>query len=115
MGEAGSGSVSGLVAGTLGALGIKAEDINERAGRFYITGAVEINGETFYHNGNGLLGDIGDVCIFFLEEEFYGPETEGEKFSPLDQTQNEACQVLLEKKSPAQPFVSGRPSPTERP
>ena len=114
VGEAGSGSVSGLVAGTLRALGIKAEENNERGGRFYITGAVEINGETFYHNGNHFFGDIGDVCIFFLEEEFYGPETEGEKFSPLDQSVNEACQVLLEKESPAQPFVSERPSPDRK-
>ena len=115
VGEAGSGSASGLIAGTLRALGIKAQEMNERGGRFYITGSVEIDGETYYHDGNWFLGTpdstAGDLCMFFLEEEFYGPETEGEKFSPLDQTQNEACQVLLEKKSPAQPLVSSRPSP----
>ena len=114
VGELGSGTASELIAGTLRALGIKAQEMSERGGRFYITGSVEIDGEMFYHNGNGFLGSgRGDteVCTYFLEEEFYGPETEGEKFSPLDQSGNESCQILLEKKSSGRPFVSDRPSP----
>ena len=100
VGEAGSGSVSGLIAGTLRALGIKAQETNEHGGRFYITGAVEIDGQMYYHNGNGFLsgGHPRHVCTFFLEEEFYGPDTEGEKFSPYDQTINETCQISLAKK-----------------
>lgn len=110
VGEAGSGSTSGLVAGALRAVGIKAEELNERTGRFYITGAVEINGERFYHNGNGLLGDLGDVCRFFQKEEFYSPKFDYPR-ARSEQSINESCQLLIEKKSSTRPSVSERPSP----
>ena len=112
VGELGSPTSSGLIAGTLRALGIKAQEMNERGGRFYLTGAVEIDGQMYYHNGNGFLsgGHPRHICTFFLEEEFYGPDTEGENFSPHDQTINETCQISLVKKSPQESFVSERPS-----
>ena len=78
VGEAGSGSTSGVIAGALRALGIKAQDMNERQDTFYITGSVEIDGEIYYHNGNVFLGPhsgAGDVCRHFAGEADFRPGT----------------------------------------
>ena len=65
VGEAGSPSSTGLTVSAFRSIGLKAEQfLSPAKGRR--TGAVEIDGEWFYHDGNmPLTRNIVDPCLFF--------------------------------------------------
>ena len=65
VGEAGSPSSTGLTVSAFRSIGLKVEQfLSPAKGRR--TGAVEIDGEWFYHNGNmPLTRNIVDPCLFF--------------------------------------------------
>ena len=65
VGQAGSPSSTGLTVSAFRLLGLKAEQfLSPEKGRR--TGAVEIDGERWYHNGNmPLTRNIVDPCLFF--------------------------------------------------
>ena len=78
VGEAGSPSSTGLTVSAFRSIGLKAEQfLSPAKGRR--TGAVEIDGEWFYHNGNWPLSQkIVPVCFFFatldaVENRTYDP------------------------------------------
>ena len=67
VGEAGSPSSSALLTGTFRAIGLKAEQFTTAKNKFR-AGSVEADGETYYYNGNDILGRVPPrlpVCILF--------------------------------------------------
>ena len=67
MGEAGSPSSSALLTGAFRAIGLKAEQFMTLKGKFR-AGSVEVDGETYYYDGNDPMGDkskAGPICTFF--------------------------------------------------
>ena len=66
-GEAGSQSSSALLTGTFRVVGLKAEQFRTARNKFR-AGSVEADGETYYYNGNDILGRVPPrlpVCILF--------------------------------------------------
>ena len=82
VGEAGSPSSTGTTVSAFRSLGLKAEQfLSPKNG--YRTGAVEIDGEWYYHEGNIVLNvEILPMCVFFvktleeIENAWYGPSCE---------------------------------------
>ena len=80
--EADSRSSTGLTTSAFRSLGLKAEQfLSPKNG--YRTGAVEVDGEWYYHNGNTpLITGILPMCVFFvktleeIENYWYGPSCE---------------------------------------
>ena len=68
VGQAGSPSSSALLTGAFRAIGLKAEQFITLKGKFR-AGSVEVDGETYYYNGNDFLGreaaKTAPVCVFF--------------------------------------------------
>ena len=67
VGEAGSPSSSALLTGTFRAVGLKAEQFTTAKNKLR-AGSVEADGETYYYNGNDILGRVPPrlpVCILF--------------------------------------------------
>ena len=67
VGEAGSPSSSALLTGTFRVVGLKAEQFRTARNKFR-AGSVEADGETYYYNGNDILGRVPPrlpVCILF--------------------------------------------------
>ena len=63
-GEAGSQSSSALLTGTFRVVGLKAEQFRTARNKFR-AGSVEADGETYYYNGNDILGvESRHVCPF---------------------------------------------------
>ena len=80
--EADSCSSVGITSSAFRSLGIKAEQfLSPREG--YRTGAVEIGGEWYYHDGNtSLAQEVLPLCVFLvqtleeIEDAWYGPSCE---------------------------------------
>ena len=68
VGQAGSPSSSALLTGAFRAIGLKAEQFMTTRSIFN-AGSVEVDGETYYYNGNDFLGreaaKTAPVCVFF--------------------------------------------------
>ena len=66
-GEAGSQSSSALLTGTFRVVGLKAEQFRTARNKFR-AGSVEVDGETYYYDGNNFLGSNSGtfpICVFF--------------------------------------------------
>ena len=82
VGLAGSPSSTGTTVSALRSLGLKAEQfLSPEKGRR--TGAVEIDGKWYYHNGNIVFNvELLPMCVFFvktleeIENKWYGPSCE---------------------------------------
>ena len=82
MKEADSWSSTGLTTSAFRSIGLKAEQfLSPENGRR--TGAVEIDGEWYYHNGNTVFNEeILPMCVFFvrtleeIDNHWYGPSCE---------------------------------------
>ena len=80
--EAGSGASTGLTTSAFRSMGLKAEQfLSPKNG--YRTGAVEVDGEWYYHEGNSPLAQgVLPMCVFFvrtleeIENQWYGPSCE---------------------------------------
>ena len=68
--EAGSPSASAVVTGALRALGLGLGAEQFRSPKNFRAGSVEVDGETYYYDGNAFTGEESDLCNFFqtLEE-----------------------------------------------
>ena len=66
-GEAGSPSSSALLTGAFRAIGLKAEQFRTAKSKFR-AGSVEVDGETYYYDGNDPMGrnlKTGPICTYF--------------------------------------------------